>query len=657
MATGNNTRFVRYWWEVAGPKDDWPIYLKGGRISKYYGSLDLRLDYRPSAHVWYSTSPSARYRRGYEHYFTEGITYTLQSELGFAGRYIPPDCVFDIQGSCIFPQDPAYLYQLLAYLNSRLASQLLHALNPTLDFQVGDLRRLPISPDLTATLGRWSAQLVCIRQTRLSNNVLNYLYDGEFPTANSLRSEINSQILGSLRFEAIECLLAALIEKGLSSNYDADLSTVLNLPMVLSYNRWECIFSVHSRVQIDPSVLDHLRGIPESILPDSLQIWGAIRDSFERSKEEAIEEDQPEPVPNTDTTEESIDLALFSAESATLVDTTVERIALASGIHPASVVSMVEEGITQHNWRVSQLDESLTQAMLTAMILRLLGHRWPKQIEAGEPVPDWADPDGIIPLTEGVGEPTLYDRVRDRIAADFPGGNVTAIEAEFAEIMGKPLEQWLAADFFKHHTSQFKKRPIAWQIGSGKFTARRRPAFACLVYYHKLDGNTLATIQSQYVRPLRGRYETELRGIEAIPAAARSERQAARRIELEGWIAELREFDDRLGRVATEGFASDALAKLIEQEPVDSWCSVDGIKPRPADREALQRQEMAYIPDLNDGVRVNIAPLQKAGLLAADVIAGKDIEKAIADRAEWRADERRWCREGKLPRPGWWRGT
>jgi hypothetical protein len=20
----------------------------------------------------------------------------------------------------------------------------------------------------------------------------------------------------------------------------------------------------------------------------------------------------------------------------------------------------------------------------------------------------------------------------------------------------------------------------------------------------------------------------------------------------------------------------------------------------------------------------------------------------------WRADERRWCREGKLPQPGWW---
>jgi hypothetical protein len=27
--------------------------------------------------------------------------------------------------------------------------------------------------------------------------------------------------------------------------------------------------------------------------------------------------------------------------------------------------------------------------------------------------------------------------------------------------------------------------------------------------------------------------------------------------------------------------------------------------------------------------------------------------KAIADRARWRADERRWVRQGKLPRCGW----
>lgn len=63
---------------------------------------------------------------------------------------------------------------------------------------------------------------------------------------------------------------------------------------------------------------------------------------------------------------------------------------------------------------------------------------------------------------------------------------------------------------------------------------------------------------------------------------------------------------------------------------------------------------MRYDPDGNDGVHVNIAPLQKAQLLSVPVLAAKDVDNAIADRATWRADERRWCRTGKLPRPGWW---
>jgi hypothetical protein len=86
----------------------------------------------------------------------------------------------------------------------------------------------------------------------------------------------------------------------------------------------------------------------------------------------------------------------------------------------------------------------------------------------------------------------------------------------------------------------------------------------------------------------------------------------------------------------------------------DAISGLDGVHQPPRTVAEWIAQESAYAPDINDGVRVNIAPLQKAGILAAEVLAAKDVDKAIADRAEWRADERRWCREGKLPQPGWW---
>jgi hypothetical protein len=93
---------------------------------------------------------------------------------------------------------------------------------------------------------------------------------------------------------------------------------------------------------------------------------------------------------------------------------------------------------------------------------------------------------------------------------------------------------------------------------------------------------------------------------------------------------------------------------LGTQPLFDQVASLDGKRPAPGSIADFVAQESRYAPDINDGVRVNIAPLQCAGLLHANVLEAKDAAKAIADRAEWRADERRWVREGKLPQPGWW---
>jgi hypothetical protein len=231
-------------------------------------------------------------------------------------------------------------------------------------------------------------------------------------------------------------------------------------------------------------------------------------------------------------------------------------------------------------------------------------------------------------------------------------------EALLAELTGQSLEDWLRREFFKRHVRQFKYRPIAWHLASDpaavlasadaktrkRLGARRPPAFECMLYYHACGGDVLARLRTQYVEPL-------LRGARQQAEQARStkdeqgEAQAAMRIQ------ELEEFSRRLQQVAERGFASPELDKLLAGEPLDPW-SGDGYLA-PAGPDELLRQEQAWLVDLNDGVRVNIAPLQLAGVLASDVLKAPDAKKAIADRARWRSDERRWVRAGKLPRCGW----
>ncbi|MEM2125858.1 MAG: hypothetical protein QXQ53_05630 [Candidatus Methanosuratincola sp.] len=359
--------------------------------------------------------------------------------------------------------------------------------------------------------------------------------------------------------------------------------------------------------------------------------------------------------------EDDLELTSSGARIPIPPETFLEELSQKLQIHPISVYWMLKEGIEKEGWRCIPEEKRIIEDRFTVIVLRLLGHRWPKQIEAGEQVPDWADKDGIIPITKGTGEKALYERVRERIAEEFPGREISSIEKEFEEVVGTSLEKWLSGPFYKRHISQFKKRPIAWQLqsqpqtskGRGKRGISAQPAFSCLVYYHKLDLDFLPKIRTQYVGPLRSSLETELRTLEKVKEP--SPTQSARKAQLELWIEELNDFDARLASVSLQGFDCDKLKKIVQSEPLDEWTSRDGIAPPPSTREEFYLQEKRYDPDINDGVRVNIAPLQKAGLLAADVLVKKDLDKAISDRAEWRADERRWCREGKLPRPGWWK--
>ena len=139
-----------------------------------------------------------------------------------------------------------------------------------------------------------------------------------------------------------------------------------------------------------------------------------------------------------------------------------------------------------------------------------------------------------------------------------PTAKCHEIEKEFEKVIGISLERWLSGEFFKHHISQFKKRPIAWQLSSnpsgtagGKNKvkgSRREPVFSCLVYYHKINVDILHKIRTQYVGDLINRYGTELKALEGRETPTGD--QATRKVQLSNWIAELNDFSKALQDVA-----------------------------------------------------------------------------------------------------------
>jgi hypothetical protein len=164
LATTDNDRFVRFWWEV--PSDQiavncrsldqattsnkkWFPYMKGGGYCKWYGMQKYLVNWADDGReIKEEIIKRYTYLKGNwqwvakntEFYFREGVTYSYLTSGKFSARYSPPGSIFDVAGSSIFSDDP---YQILGILNSRWCRFALGLINHTVNFQVGDLQRLP----------------------------------------------------------------------------------------------------------------------------------------------------------------------------------------------------------------------------------------------------------------------------------------------------------------------------------------------------------------------------------------------------------------------------------------------------------------------------------------------------------------------------------
>lgn len=252
-------------------------------------------------------------------------------------------------------------------------------------------------------------------------------------------------------------------------------------------------------------------------------------------------------------------------------------------------------------------------------LLRMLGYTWPMQkiYEAEQKDnflrPDLISVDNIMPLTNYTGEKTLLEYIRPCLDYDFGPELGSKVEQEASMVLGwqksnqwgkqipMSLARWFEREFFKRHVSQFKHRPIAWHLTSPK------GAFQAFVYYHKFDKDRLKLLRSRYVSETLKELRRQLG--EAQNQAALDRKALNRVAELEEKIADVEEFDRRLG-LLQEGRQREARIWVPWKSPAE--------------------QPVGWDPDINDGVRVNIAPVQRLGLLAAQVLSKKDLDSLLA---------------------------
>jgi hypothetical protein len=679
VSSSNNRRFLRFSWEALR-SERWRLHAKGGTYGRWAGLVNYLLD-------WYADGTKLkefiveRYPylgRNYEikirpyTFGRIGWTYSSMSRGCLGVRLLDAAHTTNAKSPALFLEAPRL--DVGAILNSRLASYILRAMAPTLNIDEGYVGSIPMAAGKTRELKDLSflvSSCLTLKRALLTRNLLERSFDPNvLPLSPSISERFREDMEFCTSIGAVLHTLEGVSERKVFASYainGEDLQRVFDetgqppawFPLVSGYDAppesaGEVGITLESLAASDRRTL---------MDPEINQLKQRLRTLYEIGRGRDVEAEAVEATDSDEGGKGEVEDEGDTPIGALIplpAETFVEEVSTKLQIHPISVYRLLKEGREKEGWRCLPEERRFVQDVFSIFVLRLLGHRWPSQIEAGQEVPKWADKTGIIPITEAGGQPTLLERIRDRIASEFGSGRVAAVEREFAEVIGKSLSDWLVQDFFEYHVSQFRKRPVAWQIQSKSLGGDRRSrrsthqstrAFSCLVYYHGLDSDLLPKLLTHYVGPLRSRFQTELDSLEQV--RRRTDDQEERRFELENKLQELRLFEELLGHVTANGFAC-ATVETIATKELDVWCSRDGRSPVPPSHQAFLSQESRYDPDLNDGVRVNIAPIQKAGLLAGDVLAPKDVDKAIADRAVWRADERRWCREGKLASPGWW---
>ena len=167
MATTNNGMFVRHWSEVddttvaysiRSPEEarlsnqKWFPYNKGGEYRKWYGNNRFLVNYENDGKTlcdYIDNTPGAKVGSNgrvinRDKYFLPSVTWSFVSSSFFGVRRSDPGFIFDVGGSSAFPPDDLRNL-VVGFLCSRVAFEFMRAVNPTLNFQAGNVSSLPVA--------------------------------------------------------------------------------------------------------------------------------------------------------------------------------------------------------------------------------------------------------------------------------------------------------------------------------------------------------------------------------------------------------------------------------------------------------------------------------------------------------------------------------
>jgi len=517
LQTADNARFLRYWHEVnlekigfgmksaeeakeSGKK--WFAHNKGGGFRRWYGNQDYVINWMDDGKELYSFKGAVI--RNPSYYFKHSLSWPKVCSNDISFRYYPDGFIYDCAAmSIFFNSDKEYTYYL-AYLNSKVVHSVLEILSPTLNFEVGQISKIP----------------ACNIEER-------YFDINSFVSQNIAISKLDwDSHETSWNFQQNELISLINFTK---QNFTTDSLTTI------------CRTPVHSDTATQQADKNPCSIRLQSLMERYHQKWSTFFMQLHANEEELNRQFidiyglQDELTPDVSLNE----ITILQQEEVSIEDNALKW-------HDEVILKQLlsyAAGVWMGRYRLDKLGLHIAHPNPTAEELAPYtynGHT----IEI--------DDDGIFPLMAADSGFTdnaclrTAQFVSDVFGAEHQVENLNYIE----HTLGKTIEQYWQKDFWKDHKKMYQNRPIYWLFASKKGT------FQCIAYLHRMTPYTPERIRSKYLLPF---IETLSRKIADLTTRAVDLSTAERKKldTLNKQLEECREYHDRLAVVAEQAIPLD----------------------------------------------------------------------------------------------------
>ncbi|MBF0258417.1 MAG: BREX-1 system adenine-specific DNA-methyltransferase PglX [Desulfamplus sp.] len=553
LQTGNNDRYVRYFWEVDKEKltlvsqqeegevnNIWSPYVKGASGKRWFHGIDAIVMWSDDGLEIKHFFPNGVKKRASRpqsipFYFKQGLAFSYIGTNGFLCRLRKYKSIFDVSGSSIFCENPE---KMQVILSSNLSGYVSQSLNPTVNNQVGDIENLPV-------LDQLSDYTVYLKRAES-------LYDQLFASTES-NLEYTYKHLSAEKFEVEEARIRDEIDKELLQHFSR-----------------ETVQSIYQ--EIGESVFDfpHWDGQRESIPQDFTESYQAGTSLFDLSRKYCLHPDSLLKIKEElglvhdgqrkDKAFKHLSwtigvlLGRFDAQTGGLVDLADQR-RQEQGItldteapqgHPNGLLYLSE--LDDHEGFNREEQPNVGNTCLKTL-RETLQYKWGGE-KSGE----------------------LWEEIENALVLDCRTDWTPAQRSK------KNLNNWIRTAAFDMHSSIYQKRPIYFPLVSAK------KSFFLWVNIHKWNDGTLNSILANYLNPDMSLMENRIKRLREERHSIKDTRQLNAMekdiADLDKLLDELKEFTAKVSQLSTRG-------------------------PAPS----VQEVEAPYIMDLDDGVMVNSSAL------------------------------------------------